>query len=213
MPPWDAPILAGDDPLSGNAGMNAEARAIVKWQRVWAMFHNLGCGMLPTHVAHRRVVLIFWHSAHVLKSRKNLLASTFTGRSGPDRLQNEMNLSKRGFNHAEKRRTAIVEVSVLCRSIVGPRCLADRTTPARRGLPATPENRRCPGQVAAKSLLFARRAGVHVDFHADRHFNDLRCLPGHYSLPHVAVRSPREKSRTAPKLAQAGILSAGSNRG
>ena len=31
----------------------------------------------------------------------------------------------------------------------------------------------------AKSLLLARRAGVHVDFHADRHFNDLRCFPGH----------------------------------
>jgi hypothetical protein len=25
-----------------------------------------------------------------------------------------------------------------------------------------------------------RRAGVHVDFHANRHFNDLRCFPGHF---------------------------------
>ena len=27
--------------------------------------------------------------------------------------------------------------------------------------------------------LFAGGAGVHVDFHADRHFNDFWSLPGH----------------------------------
>jgi hypothetical protein len=27
--------------------------------------------------------------------------------------------------------------------------------------------------------LFAGRAGVHVDFHADRHFNNFWSLPGH----------------------------------
>ena len=27
--------------------------------------------------------------------------------------------------------------------------------------------------------LLACCAGVHVDFHTDRHFNDLRCFPGH----------------------------------
>jgi hypothetical protein len=32
-------------------------------------------------------------------------------------------------------------------------------------------------------LLFAGRAGVHIDFHADRHFDDLRRLPGHFRSP------------------------------
>ena len=31
--------------------------------------------------------------------------------------------------------------------------------------------------------LFARCAGVHVDFHAHRHFNNLRSFPGHSNLP------------------------------
>src|ERR1700686_5277853 len=31
--------------------------------------------------------------------------------------------------------------------------------------------------------LFARRAGVHVDFHAYRHFDNLRSFPGHTFLP------------------------------
>ncbi|CCD88899.1 protein of unknown function [Bradyrhizobium sp. ORS 285] len=30
--------------------------------------------------------------------------------------------------------------------------------------------------------LFAGGAGIHVDFHADRHFNNLRCFPGHCPL-------------------------------
>jgi hypothetical protein len=30
--------------------------------------------------------------------------------------------------------------------------------------------------------LFAGRAGVHVDFHANRHFNDFWSLPGHFGL-------------------------------
>jgi hypothetical protein len=34
-----------------------------------------------------------------------------------------------------------------------------------------------PEQACAK--LFARRANVHVDFHTNLHFNDLRCLPSH----------------------------------
>jgi hypothetical protein len=33
------------------------------------------------------------------------------------------------------------------------------------------------------SRLLARRAGIHVDFHADRHFNDLRSFPSHSGLP------------------------------
>ncbi|SHI02416.1 hypothetical protein SAMN05443248_7560 [Bradyrhizobium erythrophlei] len=47
-----------------------------------------------------------------------------------------------------------------------------------------------PAGPGAKSLLLARRAGVHIDFHADRHFNDLGRFPGHDSLLRVAVRSP-----------------------
>ncbi len=31
----------------------------------------------------------------------------------------------------------------------------------------------------AYAKLFGRRANVHVDFHTNLHFNDLRCLPGH----------------------------------
>src|ERR1700733_5036142 len=34
--------------------------------------------------------------------------------------------------------------------------------------------------------LFARRAGVHVDFHAHRHFNNLWSFPGHFILPSLA---------------------------
>jgi hypothetical protein len=33
------------------------------------------------------------------------------------------------------------------------------------------------------SQLLARRAGVHVDLHANRHFNDLWSLPSHWGLP------------------------------
>jgi hypothetical protein len=32
---------------------------------------------------------------------------------------------------------------------------------------------------AGSSVLLARSAGVHVDFHADRHFHDLRSFPSH----------------------------------
>jgi hypothetical protein len=31
----------------------------------------------------------------------------------------------------------------------------------------------------ALAKLFALRAGVHIDFHANLHFNNLRCFPGH----------------------------------
>jgi hypothetical protein len=31
--------------------------------------------------------------------------------------------------------------------------------------------------------LFASSAGVHVDFHANRHFDDLWSLPGHFQVP------------------------------
>jgi hypothetical protein len=32
-------------------------------------------------------------------------------------------------------------------------------------------------------VLLARSAGVHVDFHADRHFHDLRSFPSHSGSP------------------------------
>jgi hypothetical protein len=37
--------------------------------------------------------------------------------------------------------------------------------------------------VLSRRGLLARRAGVHVDFHAHRHFDDLRGSPGHFKLP------------------------------
>src|SRR3982074_4507 len=40
------------------------------------------------------------------------------------------------------------------------------------------------------SKLLARRAGVHVDFHANLHFNDRRCFPGHLRTPLYAARLP-----------------------
>src|SRR4051812_13845284 len=44
-----------------------------------------------------------------------------------------------------------------------------------------------PGRLP-RSWLLACRAGVHVDFHADRHFDDLRSFPGHSGLPSIMVR-------------------------
>src|SRR5579862_2976603 len=40
--------------------------------------------------------------------------------------------------------------------------------------------------------LLASGAGIHVDFHANRHFDDLRCFPGHFGSP------KRETGRTPP---------------
>jgi hypothetical protein len=38
-------------------------------------------------------------------------------------------------------------------------------------------------QIEPPRGLFTRCASVHVDFHAHRHFENLRCFPGHLSLP------------------------------
>ena len=46
-----------------------------------------------------------------------------------------------------------------------------------------------PGRSLQGGLL-ARRAGVHVDFHPNRDFNDLRCFPGHFDFSNVAARMP-----------------------
>jgi hypothetical protein len=42
--------------------------------------------------------------------------------------------------------------------------------------------------------LFASRAGVHVDFHANRHFDDLWSLPGHFRSPFEQHGNPRTES-------------------
>jgi hypothetical protein len=52
--------------------------------------------------------------------------------------------------------------------------------------------------------LFTRRAGVHVDFHAHRHFHDLRSFPTHECLPSSVWREVRAsvETRGAPDVAQ-----------
>jgi hypothetical protein len=46
-----------------------------------------------------------------------------------------------------------------------------------------------------RSRLLARGAGVHVDLHANWHFNDLRCFPGHLTSPKL-----RRQCRTKRRL-------------
>jgi hypothetical protein len=36
--------------------------------------------------------------------------------------------------------------------------------------------------------LLAGGAGIHVDFHAHRHFDDLWCFPGHFGSPLLVNR-------------------------
>ncbi len=57
---------------------------------------------------------------------------------------------------------------------------------------------------AGSSVLLARSAGVHVDFHADRHFHDLRSFPSHSGSPKVLSATSRgAKPRAASGTAQA----------
>src|SRR6185312_3478253 len=78
------------------------------------------------------------------------------------------------------------------------------------GRPSAGRNRRLPRPAAESagagqnaSLLFARRADVHVDFHAHLHFDDLRSFPGHSVLPSVWRNSPRRlKRKTETRLMQ-----------
>jgi hypothetical protein len=58
--------------------------------------------------------------------------------------------------------------------------------------------------------LLAGSAGIHVDFHADRHFDDLRCFPGHLGSPCVKPDElrPANKVIRNEKFAS-GIFSAG----
>src|SRR5260221_13478304 len=52
-------------------------------------------------------------------------------------------------------------------------------------------------------VLLARSAGVHVDFHADRHFHDLRSFPSHSGSPNgLSATSRRAKPRAASSTAQ-----------
>jgi hypothetical protein len=57
--------------------------------------------------------------------------------------------------------------------------------------------------------LFARRASVHVDLHANRHFDYFWSLPGHLRSPLGRDGRCRteNKDRTPPKIAQASALS------
>src|SRR4029077_20118592 len=62
------------------------------------------------------------------------------------------------------------------------------------------------GQIASVVLL-ARCASIHVDFHAHRHFDNLRSFPGHSGLPtdlQVVWREVRAgvEPRATPDLAQ-----------
>ena len=50
--------------------------------------------------------------------------------------------------------------------------------------PATARSDRLPEPGRTLRLL-ARRADVHVDFHADLHFDDLRSFPSHSALPSI----------------------------
>ena len=61
-----------------------------------------------------------------------------------------------------------------------------------------------PGR-SFRCSLFARGAGVHVDFHAHRHLDDLRSFPGHSGLPSyfsLARRRAKVEPKTTPDLAQ-----------
>src|ERR1700687_1895172 len=77
----------------------------------------------------------------------------------------------------------------------------------RNGTTTTSGDAPEPGRSLQGGLL-ARRAGVHVDFHTNRDFNDLRCFPGHFDFSNVTARVPNEpKAMSAVRMAQACVLS------
>ena len=61
------------------------------------------------------------------------------------------------------------------------------------------------GQTVSTRLLFTRRAGVHVDFHAHRHFHNLRSFPTHQASPKQCWHDVRAgiKTRLTSNIAQA----------
>jgi hypothetical protein len=55
---------------------------------------------------------------------------------------------------------------------------------AIRDLEQHHDRRSIPAEIrGAVERLFAGRTGVHVDFHANRHFNDFWSLPSHFRSP------------------------------
>jgi hypothetical protein len=50
--------------------------------------------------------------------------------------------------------------------------------------------------VKLRRRLLAGGASVHIDFHADRHFDDLGGFPGHFGSP----CKPDERARPADKV-------------
>src|SRR3954462_6229823 len=58
------------------------------------------------------------------------------------------------------------------------------------------------GGPCRRRVLLACGPGVHVDFHAHRHFNDLRCSPSHTSL-HIGASSHHRQSKTSWQTVQA----------
>ena len=64
----------------------------------------------------------------------------------------------------------------------------------------------CRRSRGRSSVLLARSAGVHVDFHADRHFHDLRSFPSHSGSPKVLSATSRgAKPRAGSPVVQAPI--------
>ena len=55
------------------------------------------------------------------------------------------------------------------------------------------------------SQLLARCAGVHVDLHANRHFNDLWSLPSHLALPSDGATLHRRERKTDARLTQGSV--------
>ena len=85
----------------------------------------------------------------------------------------------------------------------GGHCVASKSLEVwvgRNGRSTSVELRNC------RCRLFASRASIHVDFHADRHFDDFWSLPSHPRSPRERATPcrPRKDDRAAPQIAQAG---------
>jgi hypothetical protein len=70
-----------------------------------------------------------------------------------------------------------------------PQAVLPKTSKVDAGMTDAPERDASPRQstlvqkVAMCCRLLAGGASIHIDFHADRHFDDLRCFPGHFGSP------------------------------
>jgi hypothetical protein len=106
-----------------------------------------------------------------------------------------------GFLQAEKSKSAeAIDAEALDKSLrFGPRLLSAKEV--CRCFEARETGRRLPrleqqsaagaGQIVSMRL-FPRGAGVHVDFHAHRHFDNLRSFPAHWALPSRLARRSRQ---------------------